>query len=1011
MSYFKKCNIITGWAAFAISAIVYLMTTEPTASLWDCAEFIATSYKLQVGHPPGAPLFMMIGRLFSMLAPSPDKAALMVNIMSCLCSAVTILFMFWSITHLARRIYAKETNGLSTAQIWTIMGAGLVGSLAYAFTDTFWFSAIEAEVYAMSSMFTAIVFWAILQWENVADQPHSTRWLILIAYLMGLSIGVHILNLLTIPALVFVYYFKKYQTVTTKGVIGAIAVSLLILGAINSIIIPYTVAIGAWVDRMFVNGMGLPVNSGLTVFVIALAAICIGTIYLTHKKGKVLANTIVLCVTVILLGYGSYASVIIRAAANPPMNSNDPSNPYALLSLLNRDQYGNRPLLYGPYYSSVPEDIVEKSIYSLGEDGKYHEGKTISAYKYTEGFEYVFPRMYSSRPSHVRDYKVWGQVEGQRQVYDGELITVPTFGENLRYFFSYQLNFMYWRYFLWNFVGRQSDVQSTGEITDGNWLSGINAIDQIYLGPQENLPSEMKANKGRNTYYFLPFILGIVGLMYQLNRDKKNFTVVMWLFVMMGIALVVYFNTTPGEPRERDYVYAGSFYAFCMWIGLGVMAVADLIAKVQKKYNKTTAVAATAICAVVPVILIAQNWDDHDRSHRYVTRDVGYDYLQSTLPNSIILNYGDNDTFPLWYNQEVEGVRPDVRIMNMSYLGGDWYIDQMKIKANESEPVPFTIPKHKYSLTNDYIFVIDKFGGQPVEGKLVVDFIKSDNKRTQQPYGDEYLDFVPATNIAIPVNKENAIRAGIVKEEDAHLMVDTVYLNIKKSSLDKSEMMFLDLLANFNWERPIFFTQVYALDDWGLKDYLQFDGYAYRLVPIKTPYKSLLSIGRIDVDYLYDNLMNKFRYGNLKDPRVYADYFIQTNHNSTQTRNAFARLASGLLERGDTLRAVEVLDYGVKEVPFSQIRHTYILTIPVIEAYYNASEDEKANAILEDYAANLIEYIEYYSQFPDSKAALVEDALTEKISYLGELYTIALDYGQREQAEKLRNYFKSIGFE
>ncbi len=1032
MNYFKRYNNIAGWVVFAIAALVYTLTIEPTSSLWDCSEFIATSYKLEVGHPPGAPLFMMIARFFTIFA-GPQHAAMMVNEMSALASAFTILFLFWSITHLARRIYDKQGHELSAAEVWTVIGAGAVGALAYTFTDTFWFSAVEGEVYALSSMFTALVFWAILKWENVADEPHSNRWLILIAYFMGLSIGIHILNLLTIPALVFVYYFKKYPGVTFWGVVKATGVAVAILGVINALIIPYTVAIGAWVDRMFVNGMGLPVNSGLTFFVLALFALLGCGIWYTHKKGKAVVNAILLCTTVIMIGFGSYASVVIRAAANPPMNSNNPNNPYALQSLLNRDQYGARPLLKGPMFSSPPIAIKEKTVYSLGDDGKYEAARTISGYEYPPEFEFFFPRLYSSKDSHVRDYKTWvpdmtgkqvplynrdrsGNIQYTTDIYGNkvpafdETITVPTFGDNLRYFFSYQLNFMYWRYFLWNFVGRQSDIQSTGEITNGNWLSGIKFIDQLYLGPQDNLPSEMKDNRGRNTYFFLPFILGLIGLIYQLNRDKRNFTVVMWLFFMMGIALVLYFNSAPSEPRERDYVYAGSFYAFCIWIGFGVMWLADLFAKYMGGRTVAGAVSATLVCMTVPTILAAQNWDDHDRSHRYVARDIGWDYLQSALPNSIVMNYADNDAFPLWYNQEVEGVRTDVRVMNMSYLGADWYIDEMKTKVNESDAVPFTLPRSKYVNTNDYVSVKDE-RKYPVAINQVIKFILSEEPNTKMTIGHSKLDYINAKQILLPVNKINAVESGIVRKEDAHLMVDTVLIDIKKDNLTKDELMLLDLLAHFDWKRPLYFTQTHLLSSLGLRDYLQFDGFAYRFVPIRTPAASSLEVGRVDSEYLYDKLMNTFRYGNVKDPRVYCDYFVQHNYNAAQVRNGFARLAQQLVAEGDTVRAVAVLDRGVEELPFKQIRHSYIQTIPMIEAYYAAGATDKANAILADYAGSLKEYIRYFDSFPKDKAQLVTGELRENLGMLSELYRIAEDNHQAEQCNDIRDFFRSIGYE
>jgi len=675
MNSYKRWNNIVGWIVFAIAAMTYLLTMEPSSSLWDCSEFIATSYKLEVGHPPGAPLFMLLARLATILAPSTYYVPHMVNAMNCLASAFCILFLFWTITHLARRILTRQGAELTKANIVAVLGTGAVGALAYTFTDTFWFSAVEGEVYALSSMFTALVVWLMLKWEEQADQPHSMRWIVLIAYLMGLSIGVHILNLLTIPALVFIYYFRKTQRITFKG----IAVSTLISGAIlifiNSIIIPHTVYIGALFDLFFVNSLGLPVNSGLVFFVVALlGALGVG-VYFTHKKGRTVLNLVLLSTLMILIGYSSYASVTIRAAANPPMNSNNPSNPFALYSLLNRDQYGDKPLLYGPQFSAPTSGYKYKDVRYLDDDGKYKTVSIISGYEHPDEFMHLFPRMWNYAASK-ESYKSWSayrtrtdyerdengeivrdaqgrpnKIEvldfGRRTLWDDGsgyeplVIVEPTFRENLNYFFTYQLNHMYWRYFLWNFVGRQSDIQPTDAIiTDGNWLSGIKWIDELYLGPQDNLPDEIANNKGRNTYYFLPFILGLIGLIYQLNRDPRNFSIVMWLFVMMGIALVVYFNTSPNEPRERDYVYAGSFYAFCIWIGLGVLAVCDLIVWATRRKGLMAPIAATVVCMVVPGILAAQNWDDHDRSHRTMARDIGWNYLQSVLPNAIVINYG-----------------------------------------------------------------------------------------------------------------------------------------------------------------------------------------------------------------------------------------------------------------------------------------------------------------------------------------------------------------------------------
>lgn len=1022
MNKFKKYNLIAGWFSFAFAAVVYLMTIEPTASFWDCSEFIATSYKLEVGHPPGAPLFMMISRFFSIFAPSPQYVAMMVNSMSALASAATIMFLFWSITHLARKAYRKEETELTNAQITAIIGAGLIGAIAYTFTDTFWFSAVEGEVYALSSLFTAVVFWAILKWENVADEPHANRWIILIAYLIGLSIGVHLLNLLLIPAVGLIYYFRKNPVITKWGICKALIISAAILVAIMFIIIPGTVTLGAFIDRIFVNTFGLPINSGITTYAIALLAALGWGIYYTYKNGKVILNTVILCTTVIIIGYGSYASVIIRASVNPPMNSNNPSNPYALLSLLNRDQYGARPLLKGPYYSSPLVSSIEKKTYYVGDDGKYKPATIGVGYKAAPGFNFFFPRMHSHRPGDAEAYKNWMDIKGRNIPYNDQMINVPTFGENLEFFFSYQLNFMFWRYFLWNFVGRQSDVQSTGQITDGNWMSGIDAIDQIYLGPRDNLPSEAASNKGMNKYYFLPFILGIIGLIFQLNRDGRNFTVVMTLFIMTGVAIAVYLNSPPVEPRERDYVYAGAFYAFAIWIGFGVLAIFEAIKKWFKKENVATAAIATAICTCVPAILGAQNWDDHDRSGRYVARDFGKNYLNSTLPNSIIMNYGDNDAFPLWYAQEVEGVRPDVKVMNMSYLGAEWYIDQMRVKSNDADPVPFSIPREKYTYNNEQVFVVDFTNGKPMDIRLALEYFKSDDPKRKLPLQDgTMVNIIPSKVLAIPVNKENAIKSGIVKPEDASLMVDTVYLTIPGNSVLRNDLMMLDLLANFNWERPLYFSQSQSIGEYGLRDYLQLDGFAYRLVPIKTPVDNLYEVGRVDSEYLYDKLMNQFEYGNVDDPKVNADYFIQINFMSVQARNVFARLAKQLIAEGDTTRAIEVLDRAIEKMPFNQIKHSPTMTLPLIEAYYMAGEIEKGNAILSDYANILKEYVAYYMRFPEKKADQIEQQFNEKISILVELYrmakevdttnlTVSTELKQHDSiVSDIENFFKEQG--
>lgn len=1048
MDLFKRWNNLVGWAVFAVAALVYLLTMEPVSSLWDCSEFIATSYKLEVGHPPGAPLFMMLARLATLFAlGNPDYVGVAVNAMNSLASAFCILFLFWTITHLARRLVTRNGRELTAADTWAVLGAGAVGALAYTFTDTFWFSAIEGEVYALSSMFTALVVWLMLKWEEEADRPHASRWIVLIAYLMGLSIGVHILNLLTIPALVFIYYFRTAPAVTWRGLFYATLVAGAILLVINGIIIPYTVYVGAMFDLFFVNTLGLPVNSGMVFFALALICGLGWASWETHKRGKLLWNVVLLSVTMILVGFSSYASVTIRAAANPPMNSNKPDNPHALLSVLNRDQYGDRPLLYGAYYSAPPADYKEKHFYYLDEDGKYKSASVITGYTHAPEFMHLFPRMWDYRKGE-KDYKPWAAYRtktdfvrddkgeilyengrpqrrevldfGRKRTYDDgyDLRTVvePTFLENLNYFLNYQLSYMYWRYFLWNFVGRQSDIQpSSSTITDGNWLSGIRFIDEAFLGPQDNLPREIAENRGRNTYYFLPFILGLLGLIYQLNRDQRNFSIVMWLFIMTGIALVVYFNSSPAEPRERDYVYAGSFYAFCIWIGFGVLALRDLFARLFRRSDIAASAAATVVCLGVPAILAAQNWDDHDRSGRYMARDIGWNYLMSTLPNSIILNYGDNDTFPLWNNQEVYGVRPDVRIMNTSYLGGEWYIDEMKTRANDAAGVPFSLPKRKYTYANDWVPVNNRID-RPVEIKQVIDFILSDDPRTKLALEDgTRTDYIPTKRIALPVDKENVLASGIVAEKDRDLIVDTVYINLRKGAVDKSQLMILDMLANFDWKRPIYMTQVYIFQDLGLMDYLQFDGYAYRFVPILTPVQNPWEIGRIDPDYAAPLLRETFRYGNLADPHVYVDHFLQYNLSAARTRDAFARVAKELLRQERPEEAVELLDIGLERLPTSQIRFTDTNTYPYLEAYYAASAmgvpeaAEKGDRLLLEYARTLIEYIEYYLRFDGVRGDMVNGIMEDKLEELGDLYYLASYARRREIIAELNDYYRSLG--
>lgn len=1150
MEQFKLWNRISGWMVFAVAAISYLLTMEPTASLWDCSEFVATSYKLEVGHPPGAPLFMMLARLASLVAPSAEYVPMAINAMNAIASALCILFLFWTITHLARRILTQNGADMTLSRTILALGAGAVGALSYAYTDTFWFSAVEGEVYALSSMFTALVVWLMLRWEESADSPTSMRWIVLIAYLMGLSIGVHILNLLTTPALVMIYFFRRYECRTTKEYILKIAlallVSLLILGAINGIIIPYTVALGAAVDTFVVNRLGMPVNSGMVIFLFALFALLGALILFTHKRRMRGLNVVLLAATVILIGFSSYASVTIRAAANPPMNSNNPSTPHTLLSLLNRDQYGARPLLVGPYYSAAPLPLTYVSEDCYAEDyyiptgnydsktmtwfnpetEKYEERAIFDNYHYPSEAQRLFPRMwyYSRRV----DYEAgWVQTQGghptvERVSKEGDRWWEPTPWEDVRYFLGYQMGDMFWRYFMWNFVGRQDDVMlekdENGVYMHGGWLSGIDFIDELFCGPQDALPSEMANNRAHNSYFFLPLLLGLMGLVYQVGRDWRNFFIVLLLFVMMGIALVVYFNTAPNEPRERDYVYAGAFYAFSIWLGLGVLAIGEMFetlamrfARPSQRVMNVVAIVALLFSASVPVVLATENWDDHDRSGRYMARDIGLNYLNTSPENAIIINFGDNDTFPLWYCQEVEGVRTDVRVMNSSYLGGEWYIDEMKLAANDADGVPFTIPSTKYSFKNDWVLIIDPVevldtqqarrlraekrridnasyydirytdaegnarriaGGYTtiynrlLDAQNIIDeynpvlqeFMASGDEPSEQIYaiylqytdaydvvdaiiGDEafigdymlmeeywrlsdrarngalhladairlfcseepltlvinngrmclleegetiaeearaedydmigrlmpkvdsYYDgeitdyLLDAAKYVVPVDADAAIASGIVGEQQRDIFVKEIEVKLDKSIITKDHLMMLDLLAHFGWQRPLSFTQMHIMRDYGVEDYARFDGYAYTLVPIRTPYRSGVESGCADIDALYPLYSEEgdtaLRFGNLADERTNVDYFYRFNISASRARENFARVASGFIRRsgdGDLERAERLLDRGLEQLPPTQLGYTHSAVLPYIRGYYTIAQSnlDRATIYLEE---------------------------------------------------------------
>jgi len=1001
MSNFKIVNRISGWVIFLIAAIVYLLTIEPTTSFWDCGEFIASAYKLQVGHPPGAPIFMIISRFFTFFAGGDvTKAAMMVNAMSGLASAFTILFLFWTITHLAKKMFPKTEN-LSIAQLIVVIGSGAVGALAYTFSDTFWFSAVEGEVYAMSSLFTAFVFWAILKWENIADEKYSNRWLILIAYLMGLSIGVHLLNLLAIPAIVFVFYFKKYK-ITPTGMFKAFMVSLIILGTIMYVIIPGLVKVASWFDLLFVNGFGLPFTSGVIFYIVLLIGLIIWGLYYTSKKKKVILNTIILGVTVIVIGYSSFAMIVIRSLANPPMDENNPETVFNLLHYINREQYGSRPLFKGQYYNAPIVDSETPYTYRQ-KDGKYIKSYSLNdIYEYDERFTTFFPRMYSPDPSHVEEYKKWADIKGKKVTitnYQGkqEIRNVPTFGENLKFFFRYQLGHMYWRYFMWNFSGRQNDTQGHGELLNGNWISGLNFIDNNHIGPQENIPDSMKNHKSRNTYYMLPLLLGLIGFFSHLKRHTNDFIVVFLLFIFTGIAIVVYLNQYPLQPRERDYAYAGSFYAFSIWIGLGVMGIYNFF-KIRANAVFSAILATVLSLVFVPGIMAKENWDDHDRSNRYMARDFAYNYLNSCAPNAILFTHGDNDTFPLWYAQEVEGIRTDVRVVNLSLLNTDWYIDQMKRKVYESEPVPFGMTHEEYlNGVRDVIYINDRINDY-VDVKRVIDFLKSDDKRTRLQVGaNEWIDYLPTNKIIVPVDSAKVVANGTVKPKDADKIVSEIRFEINKQRIVKSEMMILDLLANNNWERPVYFVSTSGDGNIGLEDYLQQDGFAYRFVPIKTPAKGYLETGRIDSDIMYQKLMEEFQWGNMNDPDIWMDYTTKRTVSVVKIRNLFTRLAHQLMKENKKDSALNALRKGAELTPKYNIPYD-LFTLDMIEAFYLAGGQEEADSLVRDFAKITNEELNYYFSLPPKYSQTLDYEQRLSIHSLQRMADYAKRYGDPELA-------------
>jgi len=1058
MKNYRLINNKSGWAVFLLAAITYLSTMESTASLWDCGEFIASAFKLEVGHPPGNPVFMVMARFFTLFAGgNVTKVAIMVNAMSALASAFTILFLFWTITHLARKIILQNENQYTSGRIIAVMSAGIVGAVAYAFSDSFWFSAVEGEVYATSSLFTALVFWAILRWEDVADEEFADRWIILIAFLMGLSIGVHLLNLLAIPAIVLVYYFKKFEF-SWKGFLTSFITSVVLLALLMYGIMPGVVTISSKFDLFFVNTLGMPSNSGMIFHVLLLAVLFVfavkfsfsstniiknavfaivalfltgiwvisgsailnilaliaisGVVWYIAGKSRKILNTSLTAIMVILIGYSANAIIVIRSTADTPLNENNPSNPFNLLYFLNREQYGQRPLFRGPYYNAPVIDYTEgKAKYAL-ENRKYiitgHDLERV----YDPRFITLFPRMWSDQPDHAEVYQSLGRIKGTSiQVTDqnGEkkVVKKPTFSENLRYMFTYQFGYMYFRYFMWNFSGKQNDTQGNGGVVNGNWITGINFLDNPRVGTSD-LPRDMKNDTSRNKYYLLPFILGLAGMFYQLNRDNRNWGIILLLFFMTGIAIVFYLNQYPNQPRERDYAFAGSFYFFAVWIGLGVLALFEGISKLTGE--KIAAPLAGLLCFLaVPVIMGAENWDDHDRSGRYLARDVAFNYLSSCAPGAILFTNGDNDTFPLWYAQEVEGKGTDIRVCNLMLLNTDWYINQMKSKAYGSEPLPITLPiKKYYDGINNQIFIIEKTK-DPVDISTVIDWVNSDNKGTKvQVSTSEILDIIPTRTIRIPVDAAKVIASGTVKPEDAGKIVPYIDIKLKGSSILKSQLIVLDILAHNNWERPIYFVTGYHNDALGLEEYFQLEGLAFRLVPIKSENKSWLDYGRINTDILYDNMMKKFLWRGAKEKGVNIDY----NHKRTlivvKARLNYARLAKALATEGKNEKAMEVLNYCMEEFPIDKLSYDPYMA-DIIESYYSAGGKEKALEMTKAFCDYYYAQIDYYLKQSPYILNSAEYEIQTAIQYTSRMGGICAANGNPALAEeinkKLENYY------
>ena len=1082
MKQYKITNNIIGWIVFAIAAFTYCMTVEPSASFWDCPEFISTATKLEVGHPPGAPFFMLTGNFFTHFTGDPAKAAFCVNIMSALLSALCILFLFWTITHLTRMLICKDGMVTTWGQIITIMGSGVVGALAYTWSDTFWFSAEEGEVYAYSSMFTALVFWLILKWEDHADEPHSDRWIVLIFYLTGLSIGVHLLNLLCLPAIALVYYYKRHPQAQTKGSLVALLVGFLLVAAVLYGVVPGIVKVGGWFELFFVNTLGMPFNTGMVVYILALIAVVLTAIWSTTKTNRTLTNglylasvgmlgipffgtgfmsvligivllatlyfllnmkrkdgkmllrkrilnTSLLCMLMLMIGYSSYAVIVIRSVANPPMDQNSPEDIFSLGSYLSRDQYGQTPLFFGQAFTSQPDfDANGQAIYNTttehhrkektqaNEADTYEDVESLESLQYPSGMKMLFPRMYSS--AHAQAYNDW--LGGNIQLRDVNYTTsggdfqygqMPSQWDNLNFFMSYQINFMYWRYFMWNFAGRQNGYQSNGEKEHGNWLTGIPFIDNAMYGNQKELPNELQQDKAHNVFYMLPLLLGLLGLFWQAFRgDKgvKQFWVVFFLFFMTGLAIVLYLNQTPMQPRERDYAYAGSFYAFAIWIGMGVAALADLLGRALKARKKATeefgvlpAAVASVLCVLVPLQMVSQTWDDHDRSGRYACRDFGLNYL-NTMPekladgtpaNPIIFSNGDNDTFPLWYNQETEGKRTDARVCNLEYLQTEWYTDQMVRPAYNSPSLPIAWKRAEYvdDGKHGYFAIVDR--------KAELDAFKKAHPNGPDPYELTYImdnyvrtkQIFPTDSVVVKVNKQNVINQGITVPAGMEIP-DHISLSLKWAGrgMSRKQVMIYEMLARNNWKRPIYMSVTLGAENYaGLQDYFCLEGLAYRLTPFK------LGQSRIDTDKMYTNLMKRFKYGNVAMPGIFLD---ETNLRMAQThRRMFSILVERLLNEGKKDKALAALRMCEKVLPEATVPYEYA-DVDLATLWFHAGDKANAARVAKEVARQNWQYLNWANTLPQETAYAYANSCTKTFLYLYRCVALLQDMKDKDFA-------------